>query len=763
MDHLSSPPSENAALALIPHPVLSKSAQQSYPANSRYGSEWSEDAQTDVSVLQYWRIACRHKKTIFGAAVVGLLLGFLAGIPMKPVYKARTSLEVLSFNDDFMNTKATNPVSSGNSSETSAEENQAKLLQSSSLIQVVTGKLGYRKAAGDSQADIAPNGWRHWLHLPAPVQLSEREGLVSGVAESLKVTVTAHTHILEATVESSDRHLAADFANTLASAFIQQSMDARWSTTERTGDWLRREIEGARSKLQTSEDALQSYARQSSLIFSDDNSNVATEKLQEMQQVLLAATADRISKQSRFELVESSPPDALPDLLTDDQSLRETSSKMNDLRRQVALLTASVYTPKYSKVKEAQAELATLQVAFERDRADILKRIKGSYEEALRKENLLLQAYTTQVGEVTGQSEKTIQYNILKRDVDSNRQLYDNMLQQMKQATIAAAVHVSDVRVVDKADVPGRPVSPDFRINSALGCLAGMFISVFAVIIRDQTDRSFRQPEDIKIWTDLPVLGTIPSAAVALKLEGRARFTLPQGQSVMTLQQRPGLTAEAFRSTLASILFLAKKTSSMKVLVFTSANVADGKTTSITNIAIAAAEIGKRVLVIDADLRRPRIHEAFDLPNARGLSNLLREQLPEESMFSLTQETTVPGLDVLTAGSATEAAAHLLYSPSLNLLLRRARTLYDLVLIDTPPMLQMPDARVVGALADAVVLIVRAAQTNRATLISAQERFLEDRTNVLGTILNGWDPTREPAQHSYYREYQHYRTATNGQ
>ena len=129
-----------------------------------------------------------------------------------------------------------------------------------------------------------------------------------------------------------------------------------------------------------------------------------------------------------------------------------------------------------------------------------MKRIKGSYEEALRKENLLLQAYNTQVGEVTGQSKKTIQYNILKRDVDSNRQLYDNMLQQMKQATIAAAVHLSDVRVVDKADIPRRIRSPpDFRINSALGCLAGMFISVFAVIIRDQTDRSFRQPEDIKV------------------------------------------------------------------------------------------------------------------------------------------------------------------------------------------------------------------------------------------------------------------------
>ena len=762
MDPLSPPPSEAKSLALAPYP-LSSALQLPYAGGARYGAEWNDEAQSEVSVLQYWRIACRKKGTILWSAIAGLALGFLVGIPLKPVYRARTSLEVLSFNDDFMNVKETSPVSTnGNSSETSAEENQAKLLQSNSLIQQVSAKLGGRKNTADAQPDVAPSGWRHWLHLPAPVELTERERLVLKAADSLKVQVTPHTHILEASVESNDRHLAADYANTLAQQFIQQSMEARWSTTERTGEWLRKEMEGARARLRSTEDALQAYARESGLIFSDDNdSNVATEKLQNMQQVLLAATADRISKQARFELVKSSPPEALPDLLTEDPSLHETSAKMNDLRRQIAVLTASVYTPNYSKVKEAQAELTTLQAAFQRERVDTLKRIENNYREAVRKETLLADAYDSQVREVTGQSEKTIQYTILKREVESSRQLYDNMLQQMKQATIAAAVHVSNVRVVDKADVPKRPVFPDFRINAALGFLGGFFVSVFTVIIREQTDRSFRQPEEIKLWTDLPVLGTIPSAEVVRKLHSRSRGILSQSSALIPLQQQSSLTADAFRSTLASILFLAAKTSGMKALVFTSANVGDGKTTSTTNLAIAAAEIGKRVLVVDADLRRPRIHEVFDLPNRRGLSNLLWEQLPEEGMAALIQETAIPGLDVLTAGSATESAPHLLYSPSLSVLLRSAKEVYDLVLIDTPPMLQMPDARVVGALADAVVLIVRAAQTERAMLSAAQQRFLEDRTSVLGTILNGWDPTGN-VHDGYYREYQQYRTAVNG-
>jgi len=749
-------PPESKSLALKPHPVLSAAVASPYPS-ARYGAEWNDEPQTEVSVLQYWRIIRRHKKTIYFAALGGLILGFLAGIPVKPTYRARTSLEVLSFNDDFMNTKETNPVSAnGNSVETSAEENQAKLLQSRALLDSVCRKLGYNKVAADNQPDIAPTGWRHWLHLPAPMPLSRRESLVASAADSLKVQVTNHTHILEASVESTDRHVAANFANTLAQQFIQQSMEARWSTTERTSQWLHHEIEGARSRLRAAENALQAYARDSGLIFSDDNSNVETEKMRDMQQVLLAATADRISKQSRFELVKSSPPEALPDLLTEDSGLREIISKMNDLRRQIAVFTAAVYTPKYSKVKEAQAELSVLQAAFDRERSDTLKRIGGDFQEALRKENLLADAYNSQVREVTGQSEKTIQYNILKRDVESNRQLYDNMLQQMKQATIAAAVHVSNVRVVDKAEIPNKPISPDFRINSALGLLAGLFVSVFTVIIRDQTDRSFRRPEDIKLFTDMPVLGTIPSAMAVMKMQNRFRAVLSHSQAVVPLQQRSSLTADAFRSTLASILFLGK-TNDAKVLVFTSANAADGKTTSTTNIAIAAAEIGKRVLVIDADLRRPRIHEVFDLPNDRGLSNVLIEQLPEDRMQSCIQQTGIPGLDVLTSGSAIESAPHLLYSPTLGVLLRAVQSKYDLVLIDTPPMLQMPDARVVGALADAVVLIVRASQTDRPTFLAAQQRFQQDRTALLGTILNGWDPQRD--LNDYHRDYHQYRTA----
>ncbi len=592
--------------------------------------------------------------------------------------------------------------------------------------------------------------------------MDQRHSLFAKTAGSLKVHSTPRTRVLEVTADSTDPQFAADFANTLVQEFIQQNLEARYDTTQRTGAWLRNEIDDARAKLQASEDALQAYARQSGLIFTDENTNVATEKLQQIQQQLSVATADRIAKESRYRLSEKSPPDSLADVLGD-PGLQATNLKLNDLRRQVASLSA-VFNPGYDKLQEAQAELHALQSSFEHDRAQVLQRIQNDYRQALGSETLLGAAYLKQIREVSGQSEKAIQYNILKREVDSNRQLYDTMLQQTKQASVASAMRPSNVRIVDAADAPDRPIFPNFPLNSAVGLITGLLLSVAFVTIRERADRALQQPGDIKLWLNLPELGTIPSASFAGKaLYGPPGYSNPitksdrqltrrnasRGVELITSQHRSSGIAEAFRSTLTSILFMGENGSRPRTLVFTSASPAEGKTTVVSNLAIATAEIRRKVLIIDADLRRPRMHDVFSLRNERGLSDILSEEYSDENVLGLIQETTTPGLHVLPAGPPTEAAAHLLYSPNLQALLDRLRDDYDMILIDTPPMLQMTDARVTGRLADAVVLVARVGKTTRDLLLAAKERFEEDNTRLLGTVLNDWDPKRSP--NGYYR------------
>ena len=744
-----------------------------YTGGPSYGGQGPAVDDSEGGLLDYWRMLVRHNVAIILTSLAGLAIGFGVGVPMKPIYRAHTSIEVLNLNEDFMNMKQTNPVSTSDySADVSEEETQSKLLQSSAVMKRVLAKLA-PGAQVESKPPMAKTGWRSWMHLHEPVRLDARVALLSNLAGSLKVRAAARTRVIEATVDSTNPQLAAEFANTLVAEFIDQNLEARYATSHRTSDWLSREIDDARANLRKSEDALQLYARSSGLIFTEQNNNVATEKLQQYQQQLSAASADRIAKQARYELARNSPPDTVADVLSD-LGLKDISAKRDDARRTVAELSA-IYNADYTPLKRAQAQLTVNENAFEKTRGDILRRIENDYEEAANKEKMLAAAYDSQTREVTGQDEKAIQYNILKREVESNRQLYDTMLLQTKESSVASALHPSNVRVVDQAEIPETPISPDFRLNSAVGFIAGLLLSIALVTIRERADRTLQQPGDIKMWTDLTELGTIPNVGVK-RIYGRATVeslsdggpngmlnlssqtallsgnTKKNSVELITWQQKPSFVAEGFRSTLTSILFVGENGSRPRVLVFTSAHPSDGKTTAVSNLAIATAEIRRKVLVIDADLRRPRMHDIFGLPNERGLSDILREELSDESVAGLIQDSGIPNLHVLTAGKATHAAAHLLYSRNFAPLLARFKKEYDMIFIDTPPMLQMTDARVAGRLADAVILVARSGVTTRDAILAAKQRLEEDCIRVLGTVLNDWDPKKAPG--GYYGQYQ---------
>jgi len=748
---------------------------ETVPAN--YPPAFDRGDDSDSVIMEYLRILKRHRFAVSVFAFIGLALGVAATALQTPVYRATTSLEVLNLNEDFMNLKQSSPLTdTDNSYDTSEVQTQVKILQNEDLLDRVMDKLDPSLKATEQKAQAAPplTGWRAWLKLAPPPQISHLQKLLVKAGKSMKVRATPRTRVIEVTIDSTDATLAAKFANTLDNEFIEQNLEARWKTTQKMGDWLGRELGDARDKLAHAEDALQTYARDSGLIFTQDESSVATEKLQQIQVQLSGATADRIGKQSRYELAQSTSPDALPDVIND-QGYRDNQAKLNELHRQIAELSA-IYNPDYAKLKQAQAQAVSLQAIVDRNRTDIVARIKNDYTDALRREKLLATAYDIQTREVTGQGEKAIQYNILKREVESSRQLYDTMLQQMKQSAIATAIRAGNVRIVDPAKIPDVPASPSLPIDSALGLFLGLSAGVAVVLIRERADRTLQQPGDAQYWTDLPELGVIPSAGFEGGKYGYARIKrleessgrkvkISVGRSresveLITWQRSPSFMAEAFRAVLTSILFVGENGRSPRVLVFTSAAAGDGKTTVVSNLGIALAEIGRKVLIIDADLRRPRQHRIFDLPNEAGLSTLLKSQdANPETWAGLAQATKVPGLSILPSGPATQAAANLLYSPRLNELLTRAKKDYDMVLLDTPPMLQMTDARVLGRMTDAVIMVARAEQTTRDALIAAAKRLSEDRIRVLGTILNDWNPKRSVNGYygyhkgSYYYKY----------
>jgi capsular exopolysaccharide synthesis family protein len=492
----------------------------------------------------------------------------------------------------------------------------------------------------------------------------------------------------------------------------------------------------------------------------------------------------------------TAPAEALPDVLSDG-ALRALQDKITELRRQRAELIAT-YTEKHSKVQRVDAQIAPLEAALQKERAAIVDRLSNDYETALRSEKLLATDYAKQSRLVADQAEKSIQYNILKREVDSNRQLYETMLQRVKESTIASAMRASNVRIVDLAEPPVRPYKPSVPINSVLGLICGLLGGVATVIVRARADCSLHSPDDVRFWLKIRELGVIPSAARELRVrrrdEGNQRSKPRPRASIISLaqalaeagpqngdlvgsfsshggeqkaadcaeliswQRKPGLVAESFRGLLTSILFSNDNDPRPNALVVTSANPSEGKTTVTCNLGIAFAEINRKVLVIDGDLRKPRLHSVFGISNDRGLTTLLQcGVFDSELLARVVHETRIPGLFLLPSGLSSPNMASLLYGATLPEILAGLRKAFDMVLIDTPPMLQIPDARVLGTLVDAVILVMRAGHTSRDAAMAASQRFSEDGTRVLGTILNGWDPKQAPyGNYGYAKAYGYY-------
>jgi polysaccharide biosynthesis transport protein len=715
---------------------------------------------------EYLHTLWRRKGTLVLIVFLGLLTSLLLTLPQTPIYQARGSIEIQNLNENFLNMRNVSPTANDEGASYapgSDLQTQARILQSESLLARVATKLDLGKKLFPEERGGQISAWRRALGLGKGKQASTRERIVGLVAKNLNISTETNTRLVEIRYDSTDPQVAADFVNTLSSEFVQQNIESHWKTTQQTGEWLTHQMEDVRIKLERADVQLQTYAQASGLLFTSEKDNAAEDKLRQIQDEVSKAQADRVARQSKYELVSAVPPESLPEVL-DDVTLKEYQVKLTDLRRQLAEISSSL-TAAHPAVKKIQAQITTLEKARDKERTDIVQRIRNEFESARRAEQLLAATYGAQTRLMSDQAAKVTHYNILKHEVDIDRQLYDSMLQSVQEAGMTSALRASNIRIVDSAEPPTRPYKPSIFLNSALGLLAGTFLGIAVVIVQDRADRTIRSPGEAAIYLDVPELGAIPVA----KAERSGRFARhPKGNwlessqldngnlgriALLTSKKNSSPLADAFRATITSILYSAENSLRPRIIVVTSANSGDGKTTVACNLALALAEIApstliQSVLLIDGDLRKPRLHEIFGVSNRWGLADILNGKEPPPGSDGIVFKTGFRNLNLLPSGLATTNTAVLLHSPRAFAFLNRMRKEFHTVILDVPPMLNMPDARVLGRLADGVILVVRSAQTMRSAALAAKQRLTEDGTRVLGTILNQWDPrqTKQDSQ-----------------
>jgi polysaccharide biosynthesis transport protein len=731
--------------------------------------------QAEASV-NYSALLRRHRNAVLLIVGSTLALALLYTLVAHKVYKVQAILEVTGINHDFMNSRDVDP--NGNMSTAGSDgylETQTKLLTSPPVLQRTAQIMGPKVPASVIGNHGILGRFHQWFGSATQPTPAQGEAAVFAMLNSAKVKEDGASNLLNLTMEGPDPQLTADAVNTLTEQYIEQAQDVRGYAAGNTNKFLATQLADARKKLQDSENNLQDYARQTGIVIpSDSQESVAADKLRAIQSDLQKAETDQIATQAQVENAKTYPSEALPQV-QDDPQLRDNRTQLANLRRQLADLSVTL-TPSNYKVQQLQAQIADLEAQDAKQRAIVVKRLSSSDSESTRKKQLLNRAYQNQLGVVADQSAKEVHYNILKKEVDANRDIYQSMLQRVKEASIVAALKSSDIRVVAAAEAPSSPYRPSLPINLGIGFLAGLVFASCYVLLKERADASLRVPGQSVRHLNVPELAVIPAARIGSSeripltlrnLNGAGGPATDSKNGLISASsaavdkemvqwcQDETMMADAYRSAITSILLSRVNGASPRVMLVTSPRPKAGKTTTVANLGISLAEIGRRVLLIDGDLRRPRLGKLFGLQFATGLSDvLLDEGRGAVSLDSVVRPSTVPGLYLLPGGSEPANISKLLHSTHLDNVIEAVRSDYDFVLIDSPPMMGMADARLLSRVADGVILICRAGETSPEQLTEAKERLAEDGTPVIGTILNGCDlRIEDPSYVNHYNSY----------
>jgi capsular exopolysaccharide synthesis family protein len=673
----------------------------------------------------------RHKKTIAAFVVAGTLAGVLASLLQTPKYRSTSLVEVKGLNDNLLNTRDVDPAASNfNYPMDSYVQTQIKIASSYSVLERAIDKLNLQK----HPEILGPPGIlkrvTRLIGSPSDEKNEvDRQDLLDWMSDNLTVRIPGETRMMEVSFEARDADLAANVVNAIVSEYIESTVGMHNESGERTSTWLTAQIAELRSKVEKSQAELQAYAQKTGLLFTSEKDNIAEARLRQLQESLSKAHETRVTQEARYALVSTAPPDSLPEVL-DDQVLQGYQTRLADLRRQLAEV-APVLAPNHYKMQQLESEIAEMEGILQRKRADILSRIKNQYEAASAQERILARNYSAQVQLVSGQSVQVVQYDILKRELDTNRQLYENMLQKLREVRIASALRASDISVVDRAKAAERPFWPNRKAFGAagfgLGAFAGLAFALFPRRRRWRNDA----PSELVRQLGIPELGSIPLLRSAKN--GMAMIDVNWNTS-----ERHSM-AEAFRATMVSILLGGRGAYDGKhphVILVSSCASGDGRTTVAANLAIALTEANNNVLLVDADLRNPQLHKLFGLDNTHGLANILADTKPCASYTPQEFGTiaALPNLHVLTSGPQSAGNAGLLHSARAAEFIEKARSLFDIVVIDAPPVLSFAHARTLAKLSDGVAFVIRSEETSPDDVLAALERFAEDGTPVLGSI-----------------------------
>lgn len=687
--------------------------------------------------------------------IVGAVAGALIAVSQEPTYQSKTTIQIMPHSEQptVVRLDDSDAATVGPSPDSFLQA-EVRILESRSLRNAVTDKL---------RAERKP-----WVFVPPdlfgvhpPKFLAHNAKRVKKSASyvlprvGMSVKLFDNAGVIEITTTSPNPQFAAEYANETVRQYAEMQLSSASGVAEHNLAWMMRQLDNIKSKLETAESNLQAYGHAAGVSLLPNQASDESQKLSELEGELNHALEDRILKQSEYEIAKNNPVEDTPQGL-DNHLVAVYQDRLADLRKQLDDLKRK-YTPKYYKVAEVEAQIKTTEAALNSEREDILSASLNQYQIAVKRENFLTDEYATESKRVLDRTDTAVAYDLRKRETESLRQLYDELLKKV-QGSVITSFRSDWIRVIDPAEPARAPFKPNPVRSVAMGSVACAFLGVTWVVGTVCFRRNLGAPGDTNRYLRVPELGVIPNVA-SLPRMGRhpPRSSLlltpyPGYSTALSTWEHPML-AEAYRGMVASLMTARKAGGAPQVIIASSPNREDGKSMTVSHCGIALAEMGKKVLLIDADLRKPSLHVLLDAPNNWGLSNILSENnvLASMPVESLTRATHIPSLSVITSGPGIANVSSLLYSPRFDELIKRLRQEFDVIMIDVPPIFAVADARIIGRCADVAVLIIRAGRSTVQMALNAKQRLEEDGLEILGTVLNAWNgPAGSYTAYNYY-------------
>jgi polysaccharide biosynthesis transport protein len=711
----------------------------------------------ESAVGEYIRVLVKRKWIVLGCLLTIFSVVAIASLRMPKIYEASGTIAI-NKPDTSLNFQNSATFSLDYFDPTELET-EVKILQSDELALEVVRELNLDRRP-EYGAQVAPSASLDMAPDPLQVDPAKASAMIGGFKGNLRVALGQNSRIIEVHYRSTDPQTAANVVNTLMETYVEDNRKARFESTMQASDWLQKQLVDLQMKVETSQEKLVRYQREHEILGMDEKQNITTAKLDELNKELTLAESERMDKEALNHLVESGDPDAIAssagDLDVTAQApaglLESLRSKQGELKLQVADLSTQ-FGPAYPKLAELNNQLKEIDAQIVAEMKKIQAKVRGQYMTALRRENMLHDALERQKQEANKLNESAIEYNLLKRDAETYRALYEGILEKLKEAGVSAGLKSNNFRIVDSARPPSFPIEPNIPRNLGFALILGLASGVGLAFLLDGLDNTIRTTEQAQNISGLASLGMIPLGSKSARDGPNAkRLVIASSKEAVELvtQVRPqSQMAESYRALRTSLL-LSNLGSPPKVIMVTSALPQEGKTTTSINTAVVLAQKGVRVLLIDADLRRPSIHKTLGMGPRSGLSNVLTGSTSLEQ--AITRTAILPNLFVLPAGTPPPNPAELLASSNMRDVLAKLCQEYDHIVLDTPPSLSVTDAVVLSPRADAVILVIRSGKTTRQALRRACDILAQVNAKVVGVLLNAVDLSSP--DYYYYYEYQ---------